>query len=112
MQSQRKLKRVHLIAALDVLHPETDRILGVVLDINEEGLAIRARQSFVVGSQYMLKILLPMELQGMQFVQVVGRCAWCRPSDNPDLSEAGFELVDVAPDVVEVIEQLIRRYRR
>lgn len=111
-ESQRTLKRIQLIAALDVLHPATERLIGVVTDISPEGLGARSRQEFQSGHQYDLRVLLPAEILGQNHFDVTARCAWCRPSNNPALFDAGFQFVDATPDTIEIVEQLIRRYRR
>ncbi|MCE9615983.1 MAG: PilZ domain-containing protein [Lentisphaerae bacterium] len=112
MASQRKLRRIQLITALQVFDPASSQLLGVVNDITVEGVGVRVREKMQVQQHYALRLALPAAINGASLLDVRGRCAWAGVSSNPDLFDVGFQFVDLAPDAVEVIEELIRRYQR
>ena len=112
MISRRKLKRFQLITQLHVLEGEAHRPFGMVLDINVEGLSLRAPEVLGMNKTYRLRVELPGEIRGTSSFDVTARCAWCAKSDNPDLFDAGMQFVGISPDAVEAIEELVRRFRR
>ncbi len=112
MNGKRIFKRVQLIAALVVLHPDTAEPIGTVNDINAEGVGVRSRQPFVEGRMYALHVQLPVEIHGHSVLELPGVCAWCRPTGTPGLHDSGFIFAGILQDSLEVIEELMRRYHR
>lgn len=111
-KSQRKFKRIRLIAALEIYDLATEHMLGVVQDLTTEGIGALVREPVKQGECYSLRLCLPGADAVNWSVEVSARCRWCRSSANPALQEAGFEFVEIVPDVTEAIESLIRRYQR
>lgn len=112
MLHHRKLKRIELIAALDVFDTSREERLGVLIDITTEGLGVKVRERPVLGETYGLRVRLPTVIQGVEAVDVQAKCAWCAETDNPALFRCGFQFLEILPDTIEVIEELIRRFKK
>ena len=109
-QNQRKLRRRQLITSLPVHDLDSGALLGVVHDITTEGLCLRAPDAKEQERCYRLQVGLPEGWPGLNSVVVSARCAWCLASDVPGVFLAGFQFLDILPDGVDAIEQVIIRY--
>lgn len=104
---ERKLKRRHLIYYLEVFDAAEDKLLGHLGDITAEGVMVLAQEPIPTESSYNLKIILPKKLKSSQNILLEAKSVWCREDVNPELFAAGFQLVNTAPNQVDMIERLI-----
>ena len=110
-QERRKLKRRSLSYYLPVLDNSTQQILGHLVDITPIGLMIDCKRNIPSGQDYHLHLDLMEHVTGKAFVEFIARCRWCRSdSIQPFLYNAGFEIVNVSPDDIEIIKNIAEKY--
>ena len=112
MKWKRKLKRRPLITYLEVTIKADGHALGRADEITIEGMHVLACEALGVGVPYALSVKFPVELKGMLRFDVIARCVACARSSNPDLHDLSLQFLDISPDAVEAIEDLISRFAR
>ena len=110
--AKRKLKRVRLVCSLDICEGQGGQLLGRVEDLTAEGMRIRGPIFLETSSIGPVRLRLPSEIEGRTELDFDVECMWSCESDVPDLFDSGLRLYEPLPDVVEVIETLIRRFQR
>jgi len=110
--AKRKLKRVRLICSPEVYDALDGRLLGLLDDISVEGISLRGPIFMQTNAVRRVRVRLPCEIEGRTEIETDAECMWACKSDLPDLFDSGMRFVDPLPDVVEVIEILLRRFQR
>lgn len=109
-EDKRKYRRELSLYYLDVKDRETGEQLGRLADFTFEGLMLVLPKEAEQGKEYKMSIVLPQELQGKNKLKVKAVCRWCRPAQNEELYEAGFEFVEPSSEKLSVIELLAKYF--
>ncbi len=106
----RKIKRRHLIYYLRVYDAATDRPIGNIADISTDGIMIVSESSIHPDIDFMLKMIMPKELEGTKELMFQARSLWSKKDVNPDFYANGFKIHDINTSDVQLIEYLIDEF--
>lgn len=112
MSDQRKQERKSLQAFTPVygLHPKT--LLGYMEDLTIHGAMVIGEKSVEVNKQITLLIEIPGDVPSATVprLTIPARVAWCRTENRSGYFDIGFEFTDLQPDIIKMIEAVLRRY--
>ncbi len=106
-KEKRQHPRRHLIYYLKVVHPQTDELIGHLVDITPTGMMIISREPLEAGCEIPVKVLLPSIFEEARYLDLVGETVWCHKDVNPDYYAIGFKFISPAQDTVFVIQDLV-----
>jgi hypothetical protein len=108
---RRKIDRRNVSYYLPVMDTSTQQIIGHLIDISPIGLMMDSKIAIPTNLKYNLHIDLMEEIVGHASVEFVAMSIWCRPDPiQPYLYNAGFHIVEIALDELEVVKQIAKRY--
>jgi hypothetical protein len=110
VKERRKVKRRHLIFYLRVFDNETEELIGYVVDITPKGVMVISEKSIEVNKTYLFRMDLPTEIGELRQLHFKVKSAWCSNDVNTDFWDTGFQLVDVSPADIKIIENLITKF--
>lgn len=112
MLNERAKERTRLIYSLRLFDEKSEEsLLGTLVDLTPDGVAIRAKDAVPVGTELPLRMDLPKNVDGGEgSVKFTARSKWCRPNKGGDYFSVGFEFVDIPKDTKALILGLIRNY--
>ena len=110
MLERRRLRRRHLIYYLRVFDRNNDALIGHLIDITSEGAMLISEDPIETNTIFQSRMVLPEEKQGSREITFDARSVWCKKDINPDYYATGFQLLNAAPQDVEVIEWLIEKF--
>ncbi len=110
MQEKRKLKRRHLIYYLRVFDENSDQLIGHLVDITTEGAMLISEEPIKANTVFQLRMVLPAGIEGNKPISFDAQSIWCHKDVNPNFYASGFQLLNPAPEDVEVIEWLIDEF--
>ncbi len=108
MLKERKIERHQLQEYLQVFNRHTDRLLGCLGNVSEEGLMLISSIPLLVGGRFDLRVKVQRN-EGLQTIDVSATCLWCHEDETPGCYDSGFELAEVCEDYLDLINAL-RRY--
>jgi hypothetical protein len=82
------------------------RAVGIVCDIGLGGLRMRSPEPVPPARRYALSVEIDVDGVDRPRIEVIARCAWHRASPDRQF-EAGFEFVEMTPQMRERIAQYI-----
>lgn len=103
---QRRLPRRHLIYYLRVFDRDSELLLGNLVDISIRGVMLVCEQPVEIGRVCRMRMILPDSGE----VQFTGICRWCRNDVNPDLYDAGFELLEFEDHFFDALDRLLEEF--
>lgn len=107
---RRRSKRKYIMFYTRVFDAATGKLLGHLVDITPEGMMLICEQPLPAGTPFRLKLELTPELVTSSFLEFGAKCLWCRQDVNPRFYNAGFELPDLPPPDVAVIQRIVEAY--
>ena len=109
-QDRRKHKRRHVIFYSRVFNRNTGALLGHLMDITVEGLMLISETPIETGILYHLRMDLPEDVMAKAFLRFDVHCLWCKPDINPAFYNAGFKVLNMAQEDIDLIENMIDEY--
>ncbi len=106
-KENRKQPRRHLIYYLQVVHSETGRPLGRLVDITPIGMMLISKQALEPGLEIPVRMMLPSRVGQDVPLDLMGQIVWCHKDVNPDYYAAGFRFQSPPPECVLMIQDLI-----
>jgi hypothetical protein len=109
-KDRRKLKRRHVIFYSRVFDRNTGALLGHLMDITTEGLMLINEFPLITGITYHLRMDLPEDVMTKAYLSFDAQCLWSRPDINPAFHNAGFKVLNMAQEDIDLIENMIDEY--
>jgi PilZ domain len=110
MQEKRKLKRRHLIYYLRVFEKNADQPIGHMVDISAEGMMLISEDPIKTGNVFVLRMVLPVEIDGSREIIFSAESRWCKEDENPDFYNTGFQLINPSPEHIKITEHLVQEF--
>jgi hypothetical protein len=108
---RRKFARRNLSYYLPIMDSNTQQIIGHLVDISPIGIMIDCKRNIPSSQSFNLRLDLMEKIGGKASVEFVARCRWCRADKiQPYLYNAGFEIVSISTEGVEIIKNIAERY--
>jgi len=110
MDDRRKLKRRHLIYYLRVFEQGTNKLVGHLVDLTQEGIMLISENPIEVNKVHHLRMILPSRMGGNEEWLFDAESRWCKKDINPDFYDTGFKLLNLEPKGLEIISNLIQGF--
>ncbi|MEI6970663.1 MAG: PilZ domain-containing protein [bacterium] len=107
MKDRRTSERRETFEYWTVTEAETGKRIGMVVDLNREGLRLHCDAPVKAGTQLICAIHLDKRIAGVDTIELVLKCRWCRKVKTSHLSACGFELVEQSKAYMKVEQRLI-----
>ena len=104
---RRLLPRKIASQRIQVTDINTERHLGEVVNLTSEGLMIISNNPVEGNLVFQLDLELKTPCQGHEHLRLGAESLWCSVANEPQRFWAGFRIIDVSLDTVELIESLI-----
>lgn len=109
MLIERRIERHQLQDYLQVFNRHTDRQIGCLGNVSENGLMVISDLPMLTGARFELRLKIPGNSEAQKFIDVEGTCMWCKEDETPGSYDSGFLLSNAPEDYLEYIAML-RRY--
>jgi len=110
MQNKRKHKRFPLQNYLKVSETDSQKHLGYMIDVSEDGFKLLSEDHISKGSELICSLHLPEVLNDRRAISFKARTCWSDKDVNPDYYASGFHINEIDPDGDTVISLIIHKY--
>jgi hypothetical protein len=110
MEERRKLKRRHMMFYSRVFDRKTGKHLGYLGNLTPAGIMIISDEPLDLNRDIDLRIDLPEDIYKKPVLNFKGRSIWSQPDVDPRFSNTGFILLEIHPDDLDIIEQIVVDY--
>ncbi|WP_085706736.1 PilZ domain-containing protein [Pseudomonas sp. B35(2017)] len=106
MFTERRIERHQLPYFLRVFNSVTDRPIGFLGNVSEDGLMLISQLPMMIGADFSLRLKIPAGDGCQQVIDLTGCCLWCHEDATPRHYDAGFSLHRPPPEYGQLIEAL------
>lgn len=106
MLKDRRIERHELQYFLQVFNRYTDRTMGCLGNVSEDGLMLISDLPMLVGGRFDLRLKVPSGNDGFRMVDVSATCQWCHEDVTPGCYDSGFHIQEAAPEYFELMHSL------
>ncbi len=110
MTERRKTKRRYLLYYGRVYDETAQKQLGYLVDITEHGFMLLSEEPIPVGETLRLKLELTLDIAKGPFMNFTAKSMWCEADIDPNHYNVGFEIVEIKPGDVQIIQEIITVY--
>ncbi len=105
---RRKATRHSLVQYLQVCDPDSQDLLGRVVDVSDGGMMLVGDNPYEpeTGPQR-LRLMLPSYLDAPEYVDFEAECRWSGPDINDDLFDGGFQFVGMTEDLKDTLDLVV-----
>lgn len=107
MKEKRTNARRQTFEYWTVTEVDTERQIGVAVDMTGEGLRLHCKAPVESGELFRATMHLDKRVAGLEKINLEIRCRWCRKTRATDLLAAGFAIVSPSPEFRKVEQKLI-----
>ncbi|MEX6664520.1 PilZ domain-containing protein [Pseudomonas sp. W2-17] len=109
MLNERRIERHQLPYYLQVFNRYTDKPLGCLGNVSEQGLMLISDLPILVGADFQLRLKVPDGKSGLYNIDIDASCLWCHEDETPRVFDSGFRL-QAAPAEYFVLIQALQHY--
>jgi hypothetical protein len=109
-EDRRQFKRRYLAFYSRVFDVKSHQLLGHVVDITPQGLMLISETPLPADSTFRLEIELPEDFAHKRAILFEARSRWCQADIDPHFHNTGFQLLNIAPDDVEIIQRIVATF--
>ncbi|MGH8390466.1 MAG: PilZ domain-containing protein [Pseudomonas sp.] len=106
MFTHRRIERHQLPYFLKVFNRVTDKPIGFLGNVSEDGLMLISQLPMMIGADFDLRLKIPVGDGRQQVIDLRGCCLWCHEDANPLHYDAGFSLHRAPPEYGQLVEAL------
>ncbi|MHC8324304.1 PilZ domain-containing protein [Pseudomonas sp. GB2N2] len=106
MFTDRRIERHQLPYFLKVFNSVTDKPIGFLGNVSEDGLMLISQLPMMIGADFDLRLKIPMADGGQQIIDFRACCLWCHEDATPHHYDAGFSLQRAPPEYGDLVEAL------
>lgn len=106
MFKHRRIERHQLSSFLQVFNRITDKPIGYLGNVSEEGLMLISQLPLMVDADFELCLKIPGPEGEIQTVDLTARCLWCHEDVNPQHYDSGFSVVQAGDEYGQLITAL------
>jgi hypothetical protein len=109
MFTDRRIERHQLPYFLRVFNSITDKPIGFLGNVSEDGLMLISQLPMMIGADFDLRLKIPAIDGCQQVIDLRAYCLWCHEDATPQHYDAGFSLQRPPPEYEQLVEAL-RQY--
>lgn len=108
MKDSRQLKRENTNVFFGIHDRSTNQFVGSLGDMTTEGFRLRSKGVMETNKIFHFKMDLPYEIKGCKEITFDAMSVWSKNCAGSDEYDTGFQLQNVSPKSIELIEILIQ----
>jgi hypothetical protein len=109
MLNERRIERHQLPYYLQVFNRYTDKPMGCLGNVSEQGLMLISELPVLVGADFQLRLKVPDGKSGLNIIDINASCLWCQEDETPGIFDSGFKL-QAAPVEYHQLIQALQHY--
>lgn len=106
MFTDRRIERHQLPYFLKVFNSITDKPIGFLGNVSEDGLMLISQLPMMIGADFDLRLKIPAIDGILQVIDVRACCLWCHEDATPQHYDAGFSLQRAPPEYGQLVSAL------
>ena len=106
MFTERRIERHQLPYFLKVFNSITDKPIGFIGNVSEDGLMLISHLPMMVGAVFDLRLKIPASDYISQVIDLRACCQWCHEDATPHHYDAGFILQEAPPEYAQLVSAL------
>jgi hypothetical protein len=110
MDDRRQVKRRFLAFYSRVFDVRSHHLLGHVVDITPQGLMLISETPLPPETAFRLEVELPEGFAHKRVITFEAKSRWCQADIDPHFHNTGFQLGDIAPEDVAIIENIVATF--
>ncbi|MDR6578619.1 hypothetical protein J2X88_003512 [Pseudomonas extremaustralis] len=110
MFTDRRIERHQLSCFLQVFNRLTDKPIGYLGNVSEDGLMLISQLPMMVDVEFELRLKIPAADGDFQAVDLTAACLWSHEDVNPQHYDSGFRVVDASPEYSLLINALLHYF--
>lgn len=113
MSERRNIERKDFSYYMRLVDNDTQNLLGHLVDISSGGFKLDSQAPVPTNKDFRLRMDLTSEVADKPAMIFVARSKWCEidPLD-PFVYNVGFQLINISPTDLEIINRMIEKYGR
>ncbi|NWB92212.1 PilZ domain-containing protein [Pseudomonas agarici] len=109
MPTDRRIERHQLPYFLQVFNRFTDKPIGYLGNVSDEGLMLISQLPLLVKADFKLQLKLPGPDDTVQLIDLNGRCLWSHEEATPGYYDSGFALSE-PPEAYHKLVSALQHY--
>lgn len=106
MFTDRRIQRHQLSGFLKVFNRLTDKPIGYLGNVSEDGLMLISQLPMMVDVAFELRLKIPMADGDFQAIDLTAMCLWSHEDVNPQHYDSGFRVVEAPEAYGQLISAL------
>jgi hypothetical protein len=107
---ERRIERHQLPYFLQVFNRLTDKPIGFLGDVSEDGLMLISQLPMMIGAEFELCLKIPGPHGEFQAVELTATCLWSREDVNPQHYDSGFRVLKACDGYTQLISALLHYF--
>jgi PilZ domain len=108
----RRQERTRLIYHLRVFDARRKKLIGQLVDITPDGLALIGETAVPVGRTFSLRMDLPRNLMPEGHLTFSAESKWCTKDTSEDFYSMGMRIVKMTPEALALVRKLTHDFYR
>lgn len=110
MTDRRRLKRRHLMFYTRIYDKQTGELLGYLADLTEDGAMLISEKPIETARSFQLRMDLPTGAFSKEWLSFGACSVWCQADLDPHLYNTGFQLEQISPEDLGIIQSIVEGY--
>ncbi|WP_248748713.1 PilZ domain-containing protein [Pseudomonas sp. MWU15-20650] len=110
MFTERRIERHELPCFLQVFNRLTDKSIGFLGNVSEEGLMLISQLPMMVGVDFELRLKIPGPQGEFQAIDLTATCLWSHEDINPQHYDSGFCVRQAPEEYGQLINALLHYF--
>lgn len=106
MFTDRRIQRHQLSGFLKVFNRLTDKPIGYLGNVSEDGLMLISQLPMMIDVAFELRLKIPMADGDFQAIDLTAMCLWSHEDVNPQHYDSGFRVVEAPEAYGQLISAL------
>ncbi len=106
MSDQRTSPRKRVTEKIDIIDVNREEYLGNLVNISAGGFMLLCSDPPPTNQLFQLRMSLPASVAGADHIDMGAECLWCNSVSDSGSWWAGFQIIDISDQGVELIRHL------
>jgi hypothetical protein len=106
MFTERRIERHQLPYFLRVFNSVTDKPIGFLGNVSEDGLMLISQLPMMIGADFELRLKIPASDGCQQVIDFTASCLWCHEDATPHHYDAGFVVLRASAEYEQLVSAL------
>ena len=110
MFTERRIERHQLSYFLQVFNRRTDKPIGYLGNVSEDGLMLISQLPIMVDVDFELRFKIPGPEGDFQTIDITATCLWSHEDINPQHYDSGFSVTQASDGYTRLISALLNYF--